>query len=509
MNIMNGISFLRRNASKYPQKIGFVFENIPYTYKDAMATCLALANHLKKNGIGHNDKVCLLFYNSIEDLYAMFASLLIGAVAVPINFRFIGAEVSYIINNCDAKAVIYGEEFKGIMDEIRGDLPKVTFTMELTIAGEGAKTHLMPPIPEEIQAINHTKIDPSDDAVILYTSGTTGTPKGAVLTHYNMLWNQARIINSPDVYHDEVMINPLPFFHSGGLGRVLTMMLVGGTIMSWKKFDAQELIENIPKYKATFMLLVPAMARMILGLPDRAKYDLSSVRNIVLTAAIVPVPLKKQVLELFSNAQILDGYGITENSSAVTCSGGKDVFERPSSVGLPDFFTEVKIVNDDFVELPANEVGEIAVFGPNVMKGYYNDPVATANTIRDGWLLTGDLGKKDDDGYLYIVGRRKDMIISGGENVYPAEIEAILDKHPAILESAVIGVPDPKWGETVMAFLVLKPGERLAAAEVDEYCKARMAGYKRPRKIKFLDELVKNASGKTLKYELKRLYGTN
>ena len=509
MNNMNAISFLRRNAAKYPKKIGFVFDGIPYTYEEAMATSLALANHLKKNGICRGDKVCIMFYNSIEDLYVTFALLLLGAVAVPINFRFVGTEVSYIISNSDAKAVVCGEEFRDVIEQIRGELPKVTFTMVYNIAGDGMKSELAKPTPEEVTAIQNTAIDPMDDAVILYTSGTTGRPKGAVLTHYNMLWNQARIINSPDIYRDEVMIQPLPFFHSGGLGRVLAIMLVGGTIMSWKKFDAQQIIESIPKYKVTFILLVPAMARMILGLPNLEKYDLSSMRHIVLTASIVPVPLKKQVLGLFSNAQILDGYGITENSSAVTCSGGKDVFERPSSVGLPDFFTEVKIVDDNFAEVPANVVGEIAVYGPNVMKEYYNDPVATAETIKDGWLLTGDLGRKDEDGFLYIAGRKKDMIISGGENIYPAEIEAILDVHPSIQESAVIGVPDPKWGETVMACIVLKPGEQISEAEVDEFCKARMAGYKRPRRIHILDDLVKNASGKTLKYELKRLYGTS
>jgi len=505
---MNAISFLRRNAAKYPKKIGFVFDDIPYTYEEVMRTSLGLANHLKKNGIERGDKVCIMFYNSIEIVYAYFSTLLLGAVAVPINFRFVGSEVSYIINNSDTKAVIYGEEFKDVINQIRDEIEDVKLLMCLNIGSDETEPKFPQPTPEEISKITNMDIDTSVEAFILYTSGTTGKPKGAVLTHYNVVWNQARNVNSPPIYRDEVMINPLPFFHSGALARFLCIMMAGGTIVSWKKFDAHQIIENISKYKTTFILLVPAMARMILGLPNLEKYDLSSVRNIILTASIVPVPLKKQVLEIFPNAQIIDGYGLTENTSSVAMCAGKDVFERPSSVGLPDFLTEIKIVNENFEEVPANVIGEIAVHGPNVMKGYYKNPEATAETIKDGWLLTGDLGRKDEDGYLYIVGRKKDMIISGGENIYPAEIEAILDSNPCIQESAVIGVPDPKWGETVMACIVLKSGQRMSEDEVKEFCMGRMAGYKRPRIIKFVDELMKNASGKTVKYELKRIYGT-
>jgi acyl-CoA synthetase (AMP-forming)/AMP-acid ligase II len=362
---------------------------------------------------------------------------------------------------------------------------------------------------EEASALEKMGPDIFDDAFILYTSGTTGKPKGAVIPHYNMVWNQARIITAPPIDQEDVMINPLPFFHSGSLGRFMAIMVVGGTIVSWKKFDASRVLEAISKYKTTFLLLVPAMARMLFALPPIKTNDVSSVRNVLLAAETFPVPLKMRALEFFPNAQILDGYGITENTSSVTMLAGKDLMKKPSSVGLPDFLTEIKIVNEEFKEVAANVVGEIAVHGPNVMKEYYKDPEATAETIKDGWLMTGDLGRKDEDGFLYIVGRKKDMIISGGENIYPVEIESVLESHPKILESAVIGVPDAKWGEAVMALIILKPGQEMIEAEVEEHCRGRLARYKRPRIIKFVDTLIKNATGKTMKHELKKLYCRN
>ena len=503
---MNAISFLSRNASKYPDKVGFIFEDKAYTYRQVLTMTLEVANHLRQNGIRPGDKVCTMFYNSIEQVCSYFSTMLLGAVNVPINFRSVGPEITYVADNSDAKAIVYGEEFSDVINEVRDGLANVKFSMVLNLADKGKRSEFAPLTKESAEAI--LKINPqiSEEAFILYTSGTTGKPKGAVLTHNNMLWNQTRLISHPYLRRDEVMINPLPFFHSASVGRFLSVMVVGGTIISWKKFDAARIMAAIEKYRTTFIIMVPAMARMAFELQNVDRMDLSSVRYLLLTAATVPVPLKKQALGFFRNAQILDGYGLTENSSAVTMMSGNDVFERPASVGLPDCFTEVRIVDDEFKEVAANVVGQIAVRGPNIMKGYYKNPEATAEAIRDGWLMTGDLGRKDEDGYLYVVGRKKDMIISGGENVYPAEVESILDSHPKIQESAVIGIPHSKWGETVMAFLVLKPGEKITEAEVEEFCRGKLARYKRPTIVRITDALVKNASGKILKQELRKMH---
>ncbi len=503
--IMNIVRCLRINASKFPDKIGFIFEEIPYTYRQIVQAAEALANLLKKIGIRRGDKVCAMFYNSIEQVQAYFGILMVNAVVVPINFRFIDQEVSYIVEDSDAKAILHGPEFCEIIDRVKNQMTAPVFTVALNMGVKDADP-IAEPTREEAAALNMINPDMSDVSFINYTSGTTGKPKGVVLTHSNNVWNQIRIIIDTPLSPDEVIIGSLPIFHASGMSRLLASVTVGGTIVSWQNFDAARTMKAVSRYKGTFLLLVPAMAEMIFALPDLEKYSVDSLTKCLLTAAPVSESLKKRALQVFYNAKIIDGYGLTENTSSTTMLKGEDVLTRPSSVGLPDIFTQIKIFNDYFEPVPVNVIGEIGVRSPTVMKEYYKNPAATAETIKDGWLLTGDLGRMDEDGYLYVVGRKKEMIISGGENIYPAEVEAVLNRHPKILESAVIGVPDPKWGETVMALIVAEQGETMTAEEVEQYCIETIARYKRPRIIKFVDELVKNIAGKIKKQELKRIY---
>ena len=503
---MNAASCLRINASKFPDKIGFIFEDVSYTYDQARKASDGLAVHLKKRGIGHGDKVCTMFYNSIELTNAYFAILMLGAVIVPINFRFIEQEIAYIATHSDAKAILHGPEFAEIVDRSAKTLPNVALTMNLDMTSADTSPGFETPTAEE--AVGLARIDPGmqDDSFINYTSGTTGKPKGVVVTHYNSVWNQIKLVMDTPLSPDDVVLGALPIFHSGGMGRFLATVMVGGTFVSWKKFDAARTMETLSEYNVTFLQLVPAMARMIFDLPGVETCDVTSLDKCMIGAAVVPVEMKKRAMQIFGNAEIIDGYGLTENTSATTMLKGKDVIERPSSVGLPDIFTEIEILDENMGAVSGNIVGEIAVRGPTVMKGYYKNPEATAETIRNGWLLTGDLGRKDADGYLYIFGRKKEMIISGGENIYPAEVEGALNRHPKILESAIIGVPDPKWGETVMALIVLHPGQTMTSEDVEAHCIQTMARYKRPRIIKFVDALVKNIAGKVMKHELKKMY---
>ena len=495
--------FLKLNGNKYPNKLGYVFEDEGYTYQQVMMNSARLAEYLKQKGVHKGDKVCTLFYNCIECAYSYFGLLMLGAVVVPVNFRSAGAEISYIVNHSDAKGIIFGREFQASIDEINHQLINLKFLLPLRKEDQ----LFSPQKDEKFVTLFDDGPEMTDESFILYTSGTTGKPKGVVVTHYHNIWNQFNIIVDSPLSRGEVMINPMPLFHAGALGRFMAMTMVGATFITWKAFDARKVMAAVSKYRASFICLVPAMFRMILQLPELDTYDVSSLRSVFLTAANVPVEMKKQALQLFQNAQIIDGYGLTEMTSNVAMLKGKDVLEKTASVGLPGTVTEVKIVNDDFEEVSSNVVGEIAVRGPNVMKEYYKDPKATAETIKNGWLLTGDLGRKDESDYLYIVGRKKEMIISGGENIYPAEVEAALNEHPKILESAVIGIPDAKWGETVMALIVLKQGAKMTEEEVENYCKERIARYKRPRIIKFVDSLVRNTAGKVMKHEMKRLYG--
>ncbi|MFC1885983.1 class I adenylate-forming enzyme family protein [Thermodesulfobacteriota bacterium] len=503
---MNAVSFLKINASKFPDKTGFVFEDIAYTYDQAQKAAEGFAVYLKTSGIERGDKVCTMFYNSIEQAYAYFAVLMVGAVIVPINFRFIEREITYIATDSDAKAILHGPEFMEIVEGVKQNCPEIRFSLSVDVNSKKTRALLETPDNSKSDALAVMSPDMSDESFINYTSGTTGKPKGVIITHSNNVWNQIKLVIDTPLNPADVVIGSLPIFHSGGMGRFLATMTVGGVFVSWKNFNAEQTIAAVSKYKGTFLLLVPAMAEMIFALPDLEKYNVDSLTKCLLTAAPVSVDMKKRALKLFYNADIIDGYGLTENTSATTMLKGDDVISKPSSVGLTDIFTEIRIFDERHKLLPTGEIGEIAVCGPTVMKGYYKNPIATDETIKDGWLLTGDLGRMDEDGYLYVVGRKKEMIISGGENIYPAEVEAVLNRHPKILESAVIGIPDSKWGETGMALIVLNPGQEMTTAEVEKYCIETMARYKRPKIIRFVDSLIKNIAGKIKKHELKKIY---
>lgn len=500
---MNLTNFVRLNGIKYPEKIGYVFEDVPYTYKEVMLNSVKLSAYLRAQNIKDGDKVCTLFYNSIECVYSYFALLMLGVIVVPINFRNTKPEISYVIEHSDAKAIIYGNEFKQTIDEIKPQLPQLKLTVLLEKDNE---IFLNPGEYQDFAGLLDNGPDMNHDSFILYTSGTTGKPKGVVVTHYKNIWNSFNIILDSPLSRDEVMINPMPLFHAGALGRLIAVTMVGGTFLTWSSFDAKKVMYALAKYEGTFICLVPAMFRMILALPDLKSIDVSSLRSCFLTSANVPVEMKHQALDLFRNAQIIDGYGLTEMTSNVAMLKGKDVIERTSSVGKEGTVTIVKIINDNLQEVGPNIVGEIAVSGPNIMKEYYKNPEATAETIKDGWLFTGDLGRKDEDGYIYIAGRKKEMIISGGENIYPAEVEAALMAHPNISEAAVVGIPDPKWGETVLALVVPENGKKLTEEEVVDFCKTRISAYKRPRIVKFTDALPRNTAGKVVKGKIKEIY---
>jgi acyl-CoA synthetase (AMP-forming)/AMP-acid ligase II len=411
---MNLTGFLRLDGTKYPDKVGYVFEDVPYTYQEVMLNSAKLAARLQSEGIGEGDKVCTLFHNDIECAYAYFGALMLGAVVVPVNLRFTGPEISYIANHSDAKAILYGEEFQQTIAEIKTLLPHIELSLLLNKKDEifAAAGHY-----GDFAELLEKGPDMDRDSFILYTSGTTGRPKGVVLTHSRNIWNQFNIIVDSPLSRNDVMINPMPLFHAGALGRFMAMTMVGGTFLSWKTFDAQKVMQAVANYKATFICLVPFMFRTILQLPDLQSYDVGSLRSVFLTAANVPVEMKLQALDLFRGAQIIDGYGLTEMTSNVAMLKGNDVLERTASVGLEGTVTTVKIMNDALEEVGPGVVGEIAVSGPNVMKEYYKDPQATAEVIKGQWLLTGDLGRKDQDGYLYIVGRKKEMAIGGEESV--------------------------------------------------------------------------------------------
>jgi len=503
---MNLPKILELNANKYPDKLALRIDDQEKTFRQIDIESNSMANFLLSMGIQPKDKVATLFFNDVNLILAYFALLKIGVQVVPINFRLAPPEIEYILDHSEAKALIYEQYFLESIESIRNNLKGV---LHYIISGDGGSKHVR---FEDLKQGNSNPpgitIKDDDFSFLMYTSGTTGRPKGVMITHYNSLWNALSLSLTSELKHKDIVLNPMPLFHGGALNRYQAFFVMGSTFISMRSFDAKKMLDWIQKYRVTYICIVPAMANMIFQLENLSEYDLSSVRECLVTAAITPVEVKKKVAEVFFNAGLIDGYGLTEATSCGTGLKPEDAFRKLSSVGLPYHFNEAKIVDENEKEVAAGEVGEIVIRGPNVMKGYYRDPKATEETLKNGWLHTGDLGRRDEEGYFYIVDRKKDMIISGGENIYPAEVEAVLNSHPKVLESAVIGAKDPKWGETVLALIVPKPGETISQEEIDRYCIEKIAKYKRPRRIKFIKNLPRTSSGKILKTELRKTHGS-
>lgn len=516
MNIQEHLSrnllvgeLLSRNARKYPGKMGFKEGERSFTYAEYNFRVNKLSNALSGLGIGHGDKVAMLLFNGIEMVDCYFALAKLGAVCVPVNFRFIGTEIAYVVDNSDSVAMIFDKSFEKIIASIKDRMPKlkhfivVPFREELPYAlnydeflsmGSGEEPNIM--------------VNDNDVAQIMYTSGTTGKPKGAVLSHKNQLMNALSFLVERYSNPDEIYLSNLPLFHVAGIGTILHTLSRGGSIIISKEFNPGVVAETIEKEKVTVLLMVPAMWNMLLQLPNVQKYDFSSLRACLTGAAIMPLKMKESILKNFPNMQLYDGFGQTEMSPVTTLLKPEDFLRKPTSVGKPIIGVEVRVVDDGGQDVPQGEIGEIIYRGPGMFLEYYKNPEATRQALVDGWFHSGDLVRMDEEGFVYVVDRKKDMIISGGENVYPAEVEEVLYGHEKIMEAAVIGIPSEKWGEGVHAIVVAKPGQTLTAGEVIEYCASNLAGYKKPRSVDIVDTLPRNASGKVLKTKLREIYGS-
>ena len=418
----------------------------------------------------------------------------------PINFRFTAEEVFYILDHSDARWFIYGEEFSGLIEKIRARLSKVEHFIVCgasvspsTLAYEAC---LKEPPAQEPEVFLSEK----DACELMYTSGTTGKPKGALLTHENLLWNLFNTILGREEREGESSIVIGPLYHTAALNNhFLTRVAMAGTSILIKHFDPVKVMETIEKENVTVISGAPAAYHLLLSLPP-GRYDTRSITKCTTGASILPNETKERLIQFFPNLSgIYDVYRCTEASPSIAILKAEDSSKKRECVGRAVPFLEVRIVDDQDRDLPVGEVGEVICRGPNVMKGYYKDEEATREVLRGGWLHTGDLARRDEEGFLYIVDRKKDMIISGGENIYPREIEEVLFNHPKIEEAAVIGVPDPLWGESVKAIIVLKRGETMTEEEVIEYCKGHLASYKKPKWVEFMEGLPRNPSGKVLK----------
>jgi len=505
---MNVGDWIRKRAVLSSEKTAVIFEEKEFTYRQVNERTNQLAHAMIDRGIKKGDRVAALFHNCHQFLEVYFAAAKLGAIFVPLNFRLAGPELEYMLNDCRTEMLIYNHDFTETVDSIRSAIPvkKGNFiqvggdTSRWALDYEGLLLQYPMSEPEVKEDVGL-----EDPQMIMYTSGTTGQPKGALLSHKKTFYNTFNADIYFDISSTDRMLVVMPLFHSGGLNiTAVPILYKGGTAIIQKHFDPEEVLRLIERYKITLMMAVPTMLNFIMKKTEIEKYDLSSLKTCMTAGEACPLSLIKEYQR--RNIPIRQVFGQTETSIVLWLSE-EDSIRKAGSVGLPVFHSDVRVVNKKGKDVVPGEIGEIIVKGPIQMIGYWNLPQETQQTMRDGWLYTGDLARVDDEGYVYIVDRERDMFISGGENVYPAEIEKVYAAHPKILESAVIGVPDDKWGEVGNAIIALKEGQPMTEKDAIDFCKGKLAKYKIPKSVFFVDELPKTASGKIKKGPLREKYG--
>ena len=512
---MNVGTFLTKAARTFPENAAVVFAGKTLTYAEFDARVNRLANAMRALGVQSGDTVAILQFNRPETLEAMYASFKAGCGAVPINFRLHVNEYAYIIDHAEAKIVICSSEFNDDLLKVRDRLPRVKHL----VAVSGAHRELLDYeslLSDASSAWSDVSVHPDDLAWLFYTSGTTGRPKGAMLTHRNLV---AMAMNfyadiCPGFGPKDVTLHAAPLSHGSGLYAIPSVAKgAKNVIMESKSFDARLVLKAIHAHGVTTMFVAPTMLKLLVESPALTQRDHRSLRSLIYGGGPILVEDLKTAIRRLGPC-LVQLYGQGESPMTITSlphgdhilDGSPQQVRRLASAGFARTDVEVRIVESTGQELPAGEIGEIVTRSDLVMKGYWRDPGATAKTIRDGWLFTGDIGYMDDAGYVFIMDRSKDMIISGGENIYPREIEEVLIRHPSVHEVAVIGVPDPAWGEAVKAVIVVKPGLSLSQDEILDFCAQRIARYKKPKSVDFVPELPKNAYGKIMKRELRARY---
>ncbi|MCZ2257664.1 fatty acid--CoA ligase family protein [Sporosarcina sp. G11-34] len=512
---MNLVTCVHEKALAQPEKTAYHFMGKDTSYAEFDQSVSMFASALQDLGIEKGDHVAFLLGNTPHFLISLYATMRIGATAIPVNPIYTPDEISYIIHNSDAKAVVALDLLLPLVEQASGAFPTVEqYIICETVPETPEKIAALPEAIKskvhsftELIATGKTNVEPvpvdaNETAVILYTSGTTGSPKGAMLTHGNLYSNARDVAEYLNFTEDDRVVATLPVFHVFALTVVVNAPLLrGATILLVPRFSPADVFNTVKEQQATIFAGVPTMYNFLYQFPDANPTDFKSVRVSISGGSSLPVALLHNFEEKFK-VRISEGYGLSE-ASPVTCFNPHDRERIPGSIGMNITNVENKVVNELGDEVPDGEVGELIVRGPNVMKGYYKMPEETEATIRNGWLYTGDMATRDENGYFYIVDRKKDLVIVGGYNVYPREVEEVLFTHRDIVEAAVIGVPDPDFGESVHAFVVLKDGEDTNAEALIAFCANRLAKYKVPKKIEFLDELPKNTTGKILRRTLK------
>jgi len=487
------------HSKQQPEKIITSFEGKNTSYSEFYEQAKRLAGYFQAKGYQKEDIIAVYLHNSDLFLVCYYACQLGGFSLLPVNTKLTAPEINYILTHSEAKALIYDVRFTDVLREIPDTFAK--FQDTLLVGGEDTLPTI---VNDESITFKETQVDQNDTTVIFYTSGTTGKPKGVMLSAGNVeaaaeIWGEAVGYESTDRIH---IVTPL--FHCAA-SHVFCIpgIYAGGTIVIEEAFSPEKALETMEKEDVTIFFGVPAMYMILLNTPKMAELKLNHLRLFAYGAAPMPFELVRKVKSLYPNVKVQNLYGQTENSPAATTLKDHHALEKVGSVGEALPHTEVRVVDEFGDSLPVGQVGEIVVKGPQVMKGYLKNEEATIQAIQNGWLYSGDLGRFDKDGLLYIVDRKKDMIIRGGENVYPVEVEEVLYEIPEVLEAAVIGVPHPVYGEVPKAYVVIKKGQSLSEEDVITFSSKRLAKYKLPAEVEIIDTLPRNASGKVLKNALR------
>ncbi len=516
---MNTTDFLNIAMSICPSKVAVVFEGKRCTFSQLNDRANSLANALANLGVEKGNRVAMLQVNCTHCVEVYFAAAKLGAIYVPLNFRAKGDELAYMLGSAEANTLFVGERYIELINSISAALTSVKNLISIDSRHDGMLYYedLIASAPaEEVM----TDINDDDTTILMYTAGTTGFPKGVMLSHNSFAIYVLENVTPADTELEEKNILTVPLYHVAGIQAVMAAIYGGRTLVIERQFEPKVWMELVETEKVDRAMMVPTMLKQLIDHPDFDKYDLSSLKVITYGAAPMTLEVIKKAVDVFPGVSFINAFGQTETASTITTLSPEDhvikgneeerekKLKRLSSIGKPMSDVEMKIVDEQGNELLPGQVGEIVARGPRVMTGYWKDEEKTEKTIdKEGWVHTGDMGYMDEDGYFFLAGRATDMIIRGGENISPEEVEAVLHTYPKIEEAAVIGVPDDEWGEQPRAMVVLKQGETATPEEIMEYCRARMSSFKRPRSVVFIDSLPRNPMGKVIKMVLRQQYG--